>query len=78
MPKYTTGQKNTAQRETDGLADRRGHRLKEAELSETQRLKREIEQLKKENDIKDQEIAFLKKVKELERMCLLDSQNKDK
>ena len=63
---------------TDGLADRRGHRLKEAELSETQRLKREIEQLKKENDIKDQEIAFLKKVKELERMCLLDSQNKDK
>lgn len=62
----------------DGLVDKRGHRLKEAELSETQRLKREVEQLKRENDIKDQQIAFLKKVKELERMCLLDSRNKDK
>lgn len=77
MPKYNWSKKYSA-KGTDGLADRRGHRLKEAELSETQRLKREIEQLKKENDIKDQEIAFLKKVKELERMCLLDSQNKDK
>lgn len=75
MPNWS---KKYSAKGTDGLADRRGHRLKEAELSETQRLKREIEQLKKENDIKDQEIAFLKKVKELERMCLLDSQNKDK
>lgn len=62
----------------NSLEDKRGHRLKESELSETQRLKREVEQLKRENELKDQQIAFLKKVKKLERMCLLDSQNKDK
>ena len=60
------------------LEDRRGRHLKVTKLSETQRLKREVEQLKRENKLKDQQIAFLKKVKELERMCLLDNQSKDK
>lgn len=62
----------------DALVDKRGHCLRESELSETQRLKREVERLKRENKVKDQQIAFLKKVKELERMCLLDNQNNDK
>ncbi|OYS04304.1 transposase, partial [Lactobacillus taiwanensis] len=34
--------------------------------------------LKMQNQIKDREIAFLKKVKDLERMWLLDNQSKGK
>lgn len=63
---------------SEGLKDKRGHHLKESELSETEKLRREVKRLEMENQIKDREIAFLKKVKELERTWLLDSQNKDK
>ena len=61
-----------------GLKDKRGHRLKESDLTETERLKREVEHLRVQNQIKDREIAFLKKVKDLERTWLLDNQSKGK
>lgn len=61
-----------------GLKDKRGHCLKESDLTETERLKREVEHLRVQNQIKDREIAFLKKVKDLERTWLLDNQSKGK
>ena len=61
----------------EGLKDKRGHHLNESELSETEKLRREVERLKVENRVKDRQIDFLKKVKDLERMWMLDNQNKD-
>lgn len=61
-----------------GLTDKRGRRKQPEELSELDLAKRRIKVL--EHQLKEEQTKneFLKKLDQLERMCLLDSQNTDK
>jgi transposase-like protein len=51
----------------DGLEDKRGHRKEENELTPEEKIQREMKQLEQENERLRAEIAFLKKLEELER-----------
>jgi transposase len=54
----------------DGLKDKRGHRKVEPELTPEEKDQREIKRLERENERLRAEIAFLKKLEELERRRL--------
>lgn len=51
-----------------GLRDKRGHHKADDELTEVERLQREVFRLKKQLEEKDKVVALLKKAKEFERM----------
>lgn len=52
----------------DGLADNRGHRKSDNELTEVECLQREVLRLKRQLEEKEKVVALLKKAKEFERM----------
>ncbi len=52
---------------TDGLNDNRGHRKAEEDLTDNEKLEREIKRLKEELRRKEIEVMFLKKLSELGR-----------
>ncbi len=52
---------------TDGLNDNRGHRKAEEDLTDNEKLEREIKRLKEELRRKEIEVKFLKKLSELGR-----------
>lgn len=60
IKKYDTNGEN-------GLADKRGHRKKDDEVDELEKLRRENIRLKRQLEEKDMVVELLKKVKELER-----------
>ncbi len=62
---------------TEGLADNRGKRKKEEELSELEKAQRRIKQLERQLLLKERENELLKKVEEFERRWLQDSQKPD-
>lgn len=51
----------------DGLLDRRGKQKSQENLSEVEKLRKKIDQLEKQLELKDNENTLLKKVKEFER-----------
>ena len=69
--------RNYETRGTDGLADNRGKRKKEEELSELEKAQRRIKQLERQLLLKERENELLKKVEEFERRWLQDSQKPD-
>lgn len=52
----------------EGLADRRGHHKTDDEVGEVERLRREVQRLKRQLEERDMAVELLKKVKEFEGM----------
>ena len=69
--------RNYETRGTDGLADNRGKRKKEEELSELEKAQRRIKQLERQLLLKERENELLKKVDEFERRWFQDFRKKD-
>ncbi|MGN0496355.1 MAG: helix-turn-helix domain-containing protein [Lachnospiraceae bacterium] len=61
-----------------GLTDRRGRHKKPEELTELDIANRRIEELERKLEEEQTKNEFLKKLDQLERMCLPDNQNTDK
>lgn len=59
----------------DGLADRRGKRKQEDQLSELEQLRAEVRMLKAEKKQQQMEIDLLKKLEDIERRCRLKGQD---
>ncbi|GAA3634797.1 IS3 family transposase [Lactobacillus hamsteri] len=74
---YSWTQKYLADGEA-GLADKRGKRKQPEELSELDLANRRIKELERRLKEEQAKNEFLKKLDQLERMCLPDSQNIDK
>ncbi len=59
----------------DGLADCRGKRKQEDQLSELEQLRAEVRMLKAEKKQQQMEIDLLKKLEDIERRCRLKGQD---
>ena len=62
---------------TEGLADNRGKRKKEEELTDLEKAQRRIKQLEYQLLLKERENELLKKVDEFERRWLAEHQKPD-
>lgn len=67
--------KNYLDKGAEGLADNRGHRKAEKDLSELEKAQRRIAKLEREKQELIREYTLLKKVEELERMWSIDFLN---